>query len=227
VERKPIQPRYQDPGAATMVLGVRDLDSVVARLKSAGSPIVTTGAEPVKVAEGRAILVKDPDGFYVELVERPGPAGASNFVDVGFMFTVSDTDRMVRVFKDALGFEFTKGQFQSDRARLKLMGMSKAQFKESATLVPGTPFHVSLLEFKGIDRKPVESRPQDPGTPVFRLVARDADAAIQDVAAAGVKVASHNGEAISLKGGTNTLRAGITSFPDNLYVQLIHNTPNP
>ena len=227
VERKPVQPRYQDPGAATMVLGVRDLDTVVARLKKAGSPIVTTGGEPVKIADGRAILVKDPDGFYVELIERPGPTGASNFVDVGFTFTVSDTDRMLHVFKDALGFEFTKGQFQADGSRLKLMGMSKAQFKESASLVPGTSFHVSFLEFKGIDRTPVQSRPQDPGSPVFRLVARDVDAAMKDVAAVGVKVASHNGEAITLKGGPNTLRAAITGLPDNLFVQFIRQVPNP
>jgi len=227
IDRKPVQPRYQDPGAATMVLGVHDLDAIMARVKKSGAPVVTTGGEPIMLPDGRAILLKDPDGFFVELVERQAPAGASNLIDVGFAFTVSETDRMVHVFKDALGFEFTKGAFQADKTRLKLMGMNKAQYKETTSIVPGTAFHVSLLEFKGIDRMPVHSRPQDPGSPVLRLRIKDMDATVKALEAVGVHVASHEAEPVTLKGAANTQRFAITGAPDNLFVQVVQQVATP
>src|SRR4030095_13245107 len=73
VDRRPVPPRVQDPGVATTILYVRDVDALLARLKKAGTPVVTPGAAPVDVTfgatKGRAILVKDPDGYLVELVQ--------------------------------------------------------------------------------------------------------------------------------------------------------------
>src|SRR5437763_12403348 len=70
---KPLDRRMQDPGAFTLVLIVRDLETIVGRLKAMKTPIVTTGGNPVAVpaggAAGRGIVVKDPDGHFVELVQ--------------------------------------------------------------------------------------------------------------------------------------------------------------
>ncbi|MCU1336972.1 MAG: hypothetical protein JWO19_2553, partial [Bryobacterales bacterium] len=41
IERKPGQARPTDPGAAVLILRMRDLDPVLAAVKKAGAPIVT------------------------------------------------------------------------------------------------------------------------------------------------------------------------------------------
>src|SRR4051812_10332814 len=67
---KPVDRRIQDPGAFSLIVLVRELDPILERLRKMGAPIVTAGAMPVDVPAGvrmRGILVKDPDGHFVEL----------------------------------------------------------------------------------------------------------------------------------------------------------------
>ena len=231
IDRKPVRPRIQDPGASIMVLTVRDLTPVVARIKQSGAVILTAGGEPVALADGsRAILVQDGYGFFVELRqlnhELPTRAPAdANFISVSFAFTVSDTGRMARVFRQGLGFTPQTGAFEKNKEQSQLFGTPSAQIRRTTALVPGTSFQVEFLEFKGVDRKPVHSRLQDPGSGVLRLVVRDADAAVKSLASVGVKVASTGGQVVKLPGNNANLRAAITSAPDNLYIQLLQNGP--
>jgi len=231
VDRRAVQPRIQDPGASIFILTVRDLTPVMARVKRSGAAVVTTGGEPVLLADGsRGVLLRDPDGFYVELVQRnPAPATTapadSNFIEVSFAFVVSDTDRMVRVFKEALGFQPRTGAFLKDKAQWQLLGVQGARVRKSTALVPGTSFQVEFIEFKGIERKPVHGRPQDPGAAVLRLLVRDVDSAVKALDAAGVKVASAGGQAVSIPGGSARSKAAITAAPDNLFVQVFQPAP--
>lgn len=231
VDRRAVQPRIQDPGASIYILTVRDLAPVMARVKRGPATVVTTGGDPVTLADGsQAILLKDPDGFFVEVVQRnPAPAtnaaADSNFIDVSFAFVVSDADKMARVFKDALGFQPHTGAFVKDKAQLKLLGAQGAQIRQSTALVPGTMLQVEFMEFKGIDRKPVHGRQRDPGAAVLRLLVRDVDSAVKALDAAGVKVASAGGQIVTVPGGNAHARAVITRAPDNLFVQVFQPAP--
>lgn len=73
-ERKPARAKYTDPGAASIVLYVRDIDAAVANAKKANAPIVTTGGEPVEITTARgkvrSILMRDPDGFFVQVIQK-------------------------------------------------------------------------------------------------------------------------------------------------------------
>jgi hypothetical protein len=64
LERKPARAAYTDPGAASIVLYVRDFDAAVANAQKTNAPIVTTGGAPVEIttAKGkpRSILPRDP-----------------------------------------------------------------------------------------------------------------------------------------------------------------------
>ncbi|MEI9815274.1 MAG: hypothetical protein WDO18_22670 [Acidobacteriota bacterium] len=60
---------------------VRDIEKFVVKLKAANTPIVTIGGAPVNPtgnsnSKMREIVVRDPDGFYVEL-SQPDPLPAS------------------------------------------------------------------------------------------------------------------------------------------------------
>jgi len=229
VDRAPVHPRYQDPGAATLILTVRDLNPILARVKKSGSPILTTGSEPVRLNDSSAIMLRDPDGFYVELIQPDSPpaAPAGNMLSVSFAFTVSDTERMMQVFRDTLGFQPQTSVIQYDKARLTLMGLPRAEIRRTTALVPGTTFEIEFLEFAGIDRKPVHSRPRDPGSPLLRLLVRDLDSALKAITSAGVKVASHEGNPVTLVNPNGGLRAAIAAAPDNLFVQLLQQLPKP
>ena len=53
LERKAAQARYTDPGPASLVFYVRDIDAAVANAKKANAPIVTTGGAPVEIATAK------------------------------------------------------------------------------------------------------------------------------------------------------------------------------
>src|ERR1700679_1100076 len=48
-------PHMQDPGAATLVLIVRDVDAALAGVKKTGGSVLSIGGEPMKMAENRQI----------------------------------------------------------------------------------------------------------------------------------------------------------------------------
>jgi hypothetical protein len=237
-DRSAVQPRFQDPGAATLIVTVRDLDAVMARVKQNNVPIVTTGGGPVGIpgdkGEDRGVVVKDPDGFHVLIVQPavlppPPPPPVRNVIDVGFAFTVSDTDRMLEVFKGALGFDASTEAFSSDRRCLDLFGVPRtAQYRMTSMTVPGSSTEVSLVEFKGIDRKPTrQTTTRDPGSAVLRVRVKDANGSIKKLAAAGVKVTSTGGEPVDVVGGNGGQRFAITSAPDNLFIQVVQTLPRP
>ncbi|HEX5229832.1 MAG TPA: VOC family protein [Bryobacteraceae bacterium] len=80
LERKPARAAYTDPGAASIVFYVRDLDAVVVNARKAHAEIVTKGGAPVEIetakGKARSILLRDPDGFFVQAIQEAPPSGA-------------------------------------------------------------------------------------------------------------------------------------------------------
>ena len=70
LERKPAQAKFTDPGAGSLILTVRDLDSVLVAAKKANAPIVTTGGAPININGKKSIVIRDPDGFFLQLVQQ-------------------------------------------------------------------------------------------------------------------------------------------------------------
>jgi catechol 2,3-dioxygenase-like lactoylglutathione lyase family enzyme len=226
IERKPVQPRLQDPGAVRLILVVRDIDAFLGRLKGKGVPVVTAGGVPVNMnipgAKGRAAIVKDPDGFFVELLqlaelpETTAPAG-SDILDARFGLTITDTDRTMNLYRDLLGFKpEVGGTFVTDKAATDLMGTPGAQMRISTAVVPGSRLRVEFVEFKGVDRKPISARIQDPGATRLQLQIRDTDATVKTLTAAGgtVITTGGNGGPIDMQG----LRVAIVREMNNLFL---------
>jgi catechol 2,3-dioxygenase-like lactoylglutathione lyase family enzyme len=75
IDRKAVHPRFQDPGAAILILSVRDMDAIMARLKAAHAHINSKGGEPATLKgpngiTGHVVFVQDPDGFFIEISQR-------------------------------------------------------------------------------------------------------------------------------------------------------------
>ena len=64
------RPRLQDPPAGMVSLVVANLDEMARLARAAAVPIVTVGGEPVRTGNSRRLVVQDPDGVYIELIQQ-------------------------------------------------------------------------------------------------------------------------------------------------------------
>ncbi|MBZ5674613.1 MAG: VOC family protein [Acidobacteriia bacterium] len=74
-DRKPVHLAIHDPGSGVLRLRVGDFDAVVKSLKTAGATVVSTGGEPVNLGRNRAVILRDVNNFFVQVLESP-PAAA-------------------------------------------------------------------------------------------------------------------------------------------------------
>lgn len=229
VDRKPGRAaRQTDPGAGTLVLRVRDLDAVVTAAKKLDAPIVTRSQAPVKVSVSgvRSILLRDPDGYFVEAVETPSSNGAPSdglVQSVAMGFTADDLDTTLKFYRDLLGFEL-KGNmaYTSTPAILDLVDAPKgAEFRLISGNIPGTNAEIAFYEFKGIQRTPFHLRVPDPGAPAICLRVKDLDGLLKRMRAAGVPVISRNGEVVQF---TPTVRNVFVTDPNGVNIELYEST---
>jgi catechol 2,3-dioxygenase-like lactoylglutathione lyase family enzyme len=213
LERKPARAAYTDPGAASIVLYVRDLDAAVANAKKANAPIVTTGGVPVEIAtagaKARSILMRDPDGFFVQVIqETPAPgAPEGNVHRVSLAYTMDSTESTAKFYTGMLGLELTgPSAFSKDPATLKLVGAPEGtEFRKLTGVLPGPPAYVEFTEFRGVPRTKFHLRVRDPGAPAMAIQVINLNGMIAEMKAAGVNVISANGQIVDFGGGTHTI----------------------
>ena len=68
IDRKAVHPHFQDPGAASLILTVRDMDAMMAKLKEAHAHINSKGGEPATLkgangSVGHVVFVQDSGRF--------------------------------------------------------------------------------------------------------------------------------------------------------------------
>lgn len=227
IDRKAAHPRFQDPGAASLILTVRDMDAMMAKLKAAHANVNSKGGEPGVIpgpngTHTRVVFVQDPDGFFLEIAERnPAPAttapASSNVIGGAFETIVANLAQTLHIYRDVLGFQTSKPtEWDGTKLMMDTAGTPGAQFRRSAATIPGTSVMMAFMEFKDINRKPLHTRVQDPGTAILQVGVRDIDATVSALKAAGVTVISKNGEPV-LNG---TAKFCIVRDPNNLFLEL-------
>jgi catechol 2,3-dioxygenase-like lactoylglutathione lyase family enzyme len=61
---------FPEPGQGMLRVFVRDIDALTASFKNAGLSAITTGGAPVTLPQGqRVIIFRDPNNFYLQLME--------------------------------------------------------------------------------------------------------------------------------------------------------------
>src|SRR5262249_31079682 len=124
--------------------------------------------------------------------------------------------KAMRVYRDVLGFKPEPREFTTNKGWNDLMNTPGAQIRRTSAPVPGSALVMEFLEFKGIDRKPINARIQDPGATRLQLRVRDSDAAIKALKAAGGQVVTTGGDggAIDMRG----LHLAIVRETNNLFL---------
>ena len=213
LERKPGQAKYTDPGAGSAVFYVRDIDGALANAKKANAPIVTTGGAPVEITtakgKARSIILRDPDGFFLQLIQETPTAGApqGNVHRVSLAYTMENADATRAFYTGKLGIELTGSPtFSKDPAMLQLVGApAGTEFRKLSGVIPGPPASVEFTEFRGVPRTKFHLRVRDPGAPALCIQVNDETATIGQMKAAGVNIISANGEIVDFGGGTHTI----------------------
>lgn len=212
--------RIQDPGNAALIFSVRDLAASLARATQAKARVATPGAKPVELADGtRAILIRDLDGRFIELRQAAAPPAAdqpADIVDMRLSLTVNDMDRTLKAYRDVLGFK-VEGEtpFATDAPTRELTGLSRSQVRRSRIQAPGSTLWIELVEFKGVDRKPLHMRIQDRGAARLQLRVGDVDAIVAAVKAAGLRVMSIDGLAQPIP---PNFKGALVADPDNFFL---------
>ncbi len=213
LERKGAQAKYTDPGAASLVFYVRDIDEAVANAKKANAVIVTTGGAPVEIAtakgKARSIVLRDPDGFFLQLVQEAPAEGApaSNVHRVSLAYTMENADATRAFYTGHLGIELTgSAAYSKDPAMLQLYGApAGTEFRKLTGVIPGPPAAIEFTEFRGVPRTKFHLRVRDPGAPALCIQVHDETATIGKMKAAGVNIISANSEIVDFGGGTRTI----------------------
>jgi catechol 2,3-dioxygenase-like lactoylglutathione lyase family enzyme len=221
VPHQTIPLRIQDPGTATLVLIVRDLDAMLSRVTKANATIATPGGKPVAFSDGtRAILIRDIDRRFIELRQpataTAGAAQAGDLVDMRLLITVNDMDETKRAYRDVLGFTVEgETSFAADASMRALTGLSDAQVRQSRVQAPGSMLWIEFVEFKGVDRMPLRMKIQDRGAARLQLRVQDVDAIVAAMKGAGLKVASEGGVAQPIP---PNLKGALVADPNNFFL---------
>jgi catechol 2,3-dioxygenase-like lactoylglutathione lyase family enzyme len=232
LERKPARAEYTDPGAGSIVFYVRDLDEAVANAKKANATIVTTGGEPVEIAtakgKARSIILRDPDGFFVQVVqETPAPgAPEGNVHRVSLAYTIDNVKDTAKFYNGMMGLELTgSSAFSKDPALLKLVGAPKGtEFRKLTGLLPGPPAYVEFTEFRGVPRTKFHLRVRDPGAPAMAIQVINLTGMVAEMKAAGVNLMSANAQIVDFGNGTHNI---FVEDPNGMNIELFERSGPP
>jgi catechol 2,3-dioxygenase-like lactoylglutathione lyase family enzyme len=227
VERHPAQPQVWDPGAPHMKFLVRDINPVMAAIKANGAAIVTKSKAPVKIqtalGPASAIVVRDPDGYLVEVLQAAPAAGAPDGNLIGSMpgETVADIGKSQKFWRDVMGLQASGDQkFAKDKAMLDLLGLPDgAEYRIASGFIPGSKVRMEFMEIKGAGAgKPFSLRVPDPGASGFAIRVADIETLLPRLKAMGVPILSKDGALVEWDARTRNV---FVKDPDGLNLELV------
>jgi catechol 2,3-dioxygenase-like lactoylglutathione lyase family enzyme len=184
-------------------------------------------AVTVAVLVGSAVFAQGP-------APLPGAAPAGEIV-VGsgnYSPIVQDLDKAIDFYGGLLGLTVPPPQtpgprpVNTDPALLGMFGMPGAQLRFVVARIPGANVGVEMVEVRGLEKKAVHPRPQDPGGMTLILLVRDINAAFAPLKKAGVTIVTPGGEPLAF-GPNNGAKGVIVADPDGHYVELLQPNPLP
>lgn len=229
VERKPAQAKYTDPGAGSIVFHVRDIDTALAKARKANAPIVTTGGVPVEImtaaGKARSIIIRDPDGFFVQLIQDTPAADApeGNIHRVSLAYTMENAESTAKFYTGMMGIELSApSAFSKDPAMLHLYGApAGTEFRKISGLMAGPPATVEFTEFRGVPRSKFHLRVRDPGAPAMAIQVVNLVGMVEQMKAAGSNLISTNGQLVDFGNGIHNI---FVEDPNGMNIELFERT---
>ncbi len=233
IDRRQIIPALVSPGVSSLRLLVRDLDKVVEAAKAAGVAVITAGGAPVVVptpagltGSSRAIMIRDPDGYPVELMQvTPAPPSVapegSNVVGAQMSVVVSDLSASLNFYRRFIGSDLQTWEgagWQTSKAFTQLRGIPDAEYRTAAALLPGSAVRLELVQFRGVEQTPYRPVFQDIGFGHVALVAKDIEVMLNRMNQLGVRTIAQSGTWTQFN---PSLRAIYTRDLDGFFIEVI------
>jgi len=227
-------PPLTDPGASYLKLIVTDVDKTLALLKDERYPVITVGGNPVELSgwpgiEGkiRAVFVRDPDGYPVELMEvTPAlpttAAPGSKVLGSRVAVVVDNLGKTARLYQSLVGsgFKFWLGpSLMGDKTYEDLTGIH-GQFQLAEAMVPGSPVVMELIEYKNHNKHFQRPHFQDPGSAHFLFMSKDDDVMIDRVKAANLHTTSTSNAPVFI---APTTRMFFVTDPQGFWLEFMDN----
>ena len=220
------QPEIADPGAPMMKIIVRDIDAIVAAAKKVNAPIVTTSGRPVMVptslGNAKAIVMRDPDGYFVEAIQGTPAADSAEGPVIGAIMglSVRDMDETLKYWNGVLGLALEADKsFSNDATSLDLLGLPKgASFRMAGGVISGGKARIEMIEIKGVPRKPFDLRVTDANACGMALRVGHIRELLAKIKSQGGRVLSRNGELVEW---SDTIRNVFVKDPNGLNLELV------
>lgn len=147
----------------------------------------------------------------------PSPAGFSH---VGIQ--VADLERSIRFYGDLLGLELVTRWVRDQEYIQELVGYPGVELNVAVFRLPRSDAFLEILEYRNVERHPVDPGTANPGTAHFALYVNDIDTLCDRLLAGGARFVS---EIKSPNIGPNKGGKAVYMIdPDGIRVELIQTT---
>ncbi len=203
VGRIPFRARVQDPPSSVLSFTVRDLDMMLVALKNSGATVVSVGGQPVypgrRGTKAKNILVRDPDGLFVELFQpdQIPPAESGDIIAIRIALTSVGSAKTLHFYGQLLGFTVMPADGPVVvKALEELVDAPGAKILVDQATIPGTVTRWSFVEYQDVDHKPGRPNIQDPGACAFSIFVGDLAALTGALKAEGVEIITEGAEPV-------------------------------
>jgi catechol 2,3-dioxygenase-like lactoylglutathione lyase family enzyme len=233
IAKQPFHPLLTDPGASYLKIIVADLDKTLALLKSERFPVITPGGNPVELSgwpgmagKIRAVFVRDPDGYPVELIEQTPPpttaAPGSKVLGARVAVIVNNIEDTCHMYESLVGPDFkfwVSPSLMGDKTYEDLTGIH-GQFWLAEAMVPGSPVVMELIQYKNHSKHFRRPHFQDPGAAHFLFMSKDDDVMIARVKTAGLHTTSPSDAPVFI---APTTRMFFVTDPQGFWLEFMDN----
>jgi catechol 2,3-dioxygenase-like lactoylglutathione lyase family enzyme len=233
VDRHQIIPPLVSPGVSSLRFLVRDLDALLTAAKAAGVAVITQGGAPVTVrapiglsGTARAVMIRDPDGYPVELMQvTPAPPsfapGTSSVLGAHMSVVVRDLAASLDFYRRFIGPDLQvreEGSWQTSAEFSRLRNIADVSYRTAAVLLPGSTISLELVQFRDVDANAYRPVFQDIGFGHVALLAKDVTTIVNRMNQLGAKALSPRGTWTQI---SPTVRAVYTRDPDGFFIEVI------
>ena len=232
IQSQHFNPPLTDPGASYLKLMVTDLDKTLALLKDERFTVITVGGSPIELSGWpgmagriRAVFVRDPDGYPVELMEvTPAPATTaapgSKVLGARVTIVVDDLEKTCRLYQSLVGpdFKFWLNPSLMGDAAYENLTNTHGQFRLAQAMVPGSPVILELIEYKNHSEHFRRGHFQDPGAAHFLFMTKDDDVIIERLRAAHLHTTSPSNAPVFI---APTTRMFFVSDPQGFWLEFM------
>ena len=238
MERHQYVHNLSDIGSSHLVLILHNLDQVLDRLKAEGVPVVTSGGAAVNVPassgpypEQMAVIVRDPDGYPVELTQPlhlPASTApdASNIAGARISVTVADLEATEKLYRRLVGPELqfqTSPSFTVNEAYNKLGNTAGAEYRYGVALIPGSPVALEFIQYRNIDQRTIKPILQDIGVAHVLFMVKDMNTIMPRLRAAGLHPLAASGEPVFIAPSVSAL---FVTDPNNFFIEFMAHLPD-